>query len=127
MKKLKLLIVAIGLIFISCNSDKETTQEQEAHNLEKMYIEILSLSTSKQCENPDDWAFTSIGSKGCGGPTGFITYSLTLNTTVFLAKIEKYTNTQEEFNTKWGIISTCDSPTSPSSIECVNGKAQLVY
>jgi hypothetical protein len=127
MKNLKLLILAIALTFISCSNDNGSTQEQEAQNLEKMHVEILSLSTSKQCENPADWAFTSIGSKACGGPTGFVAYSLKLNTTEFLDKVEKYTNYQKEFNTKWRIISTCDVPPSPTSIECVNGKVRLVY
>jgi hypothetical protein len=42
-----------------------------------------------------------IGSKACGGPTGFIAYSLKLNTTDFLDKVEKYTNSQKRFNNKW--------------------------
>jgi hypothetical protein len=92
-----------------------------------MQAEILLLSTSTKCENPADWAFTSIGSKACGGPAGFIAYSLKLNTTEFLTKVEKYTNCQKEFNTKWGVISTCDVTPSPTSIECLDGKVQLVY
>jgi hypothetical protein len=126
-KNLKLLILAIGLTFTSCSNDNGSTQEQEAQSLEKMHVEILSLSTSKQCENSADWAFTSIGSKACGGPTGFVAYSLKLNTTEFLDKVKKYTNYQKKFNTKWGVISTCDVSPSPTSIECVNGKVQLIY
>jgi hypothetical protein len=34
---------------------------------------------------------SSIGSKACGGPTGFVAYSLKLNTTEFLTKLK---NTQ---------------------------------
>ncbi|WP_339920471.1 hypothetical protein [uncultured Flavobacterium sp.] len=127
MKNLKLLILVIGLIVTSCSNDNGTSQEQEAQNLEKMHAEILSLAVSKQCENPADWNFTPIGSKACGGPTGFIAYSLKLNTTDFLDKVEKYTNSQKEFNNKWGIISTCDVPPSPTSIKCVNNTAELVY
>jgi hypothetical protein len=40
-----------------------------------------------------DWAFTSIGSKTCNGPTGFVAIPK-LNTTQFLDKVEKYTNYQ---------------------------------
>jgi hypothetical protein len=36
------------------------------------------------------------------GPTGFVAYSLKLNTTEFLDKVKKYTNYQKKFNTKWG-------------------------
>jgi hypothetical protein len=35
------------------------------------------------------------GSKACGGPTGFVAYSLKLNTTEFLDKVKKYTNYQK--------------------------------
>jgi hypothetical protein len=71
-----------------------------------MHVEILSLSTSKQCEN-SALAFTSIGSKACGGPTGFVAYSLKLNTTEFLDKVKKYTNYQKN-SIRNGVISTCD-------------------
>jgi hypothetical protein len=67
-KNLKLLILAIGLTFTSCSNDNGVHKNKSA-SLEKMHVEILSLSTSKQCENSADWAFTSIGSKACGGPT----------------------------------------------------------
>jgi hypothetical protein len=39
--------------------------------------------------------FTSIGSKACGGPTGFVAYSLKLNTTEFLDKVKKIHNYQK--------------------------------
>jgi hypothetical protein len=70
--------------------------------------------------------FTSIGSKACGGPTGFVAYSLKLNTTEFLDKVKKYTNYQKN-SIRNGVISTCDVSPSPTSIECVNGKVQLIY
>jgi hypothetical protein len=59
-KNLKLLILAIGLTFTSCSNDNGSTQEQEAQSLEKMHVEILSLSTSKQCENSADWALLQL-------------------------------------------------------------------
>jgi hypothetical protein len=127
MKNLQLFILAIGLTLISCSNDSESSKEQETENLEKMRAEIFLLSASKQCEDPADWDFTAIGSKACGGPTGFIAFSLKLNTTEFLEKVKKYTNSQKEFNIKWGIISTCDLTPSPSSINCVDGKPHLIY
>jgi hypothetical protein len=72
-----------------------------------MHVEILSLSTSKQCENSADWAFTSIGSKACGGPTGFVAYSLKLNTTEFPTKL-KNTQIIRKNSIRNGVISTCD-------------------
>jgi hypothetical protein len=66
-----------------------------------------------------------IGSKACGGPTGFIAYSLKLNTN-FLTKL-KNTQIIKRIQYEMGIISTCDVPPSPTSIKCVNNTAQLVY
>ena len=127
MRNLKLFILAVGLTFINCSADPALIQKQEGQNIERMYTEILLLAKSKQCENPTNWSYTPIGAKACGGPTGFIAYSLQLNTSEFLAKVEKYTNSQKEYNIKWGIVSSCDQLTSPTSIVCVDGKAQLMY
>jgi hypothetical protein len=38
MKNLKLLILAIGLTFIGCSNDNDSTQEQEAQNLKKIHV-----------------------------------------------------------------------------------------
>jgi hypothetical protein len=89
-------------------------QEQEAQSLEN--VEILSLSTSKQCENSADWALLNC-SKACGGPTGFVAYSLKLNTTEFLTKL-KNTQIIRKNSIRNGVISTCDVSPSPTSIEC---------
>jgi hypothetical protein len=47
MKNLKLLILAIGLTFIVAAMITGITRTR-TQNLEKMHVEILSLSTSKQ-------------------------------------------------------------------------------
>jgi hypothetical protein len=60
--------------------------------------------------------FTSIGSKACGGPTGFVAYSLKLNTTEFLDKAK--TQIIRKNSIRNGVISTCDVSPSPTSIEC---------
>lgn len=94
-----------------------------------MYDEIVSASmvNSTLCTNPAEWTFTAIGSKACGGPTGYIAYSLKINVPEFLKKVENYTNAQNEYNKKWGIISTCEIMNPPSGVDCVNGKPTLIY
>ncbi|HKO77174.1 MAG TPA: hypothetical protein VJU52_08155 [Flavobacterium sp.] len=94
-----------------------------------MYTEIISASmvNSTQCSNPAEWSFTAIGSKSCGGPTGFIPYSLKINVTDFLKKVEDYTKAEDAYNKKWGIISTCDIILPPTRVDCVNGKPTLMY
>jgi hypothetical protein len=127
MKTISLFILPLYLTFISCSNDNSNSQEIDSKNLEKMYDEILVLSNSKQCENSTEWRFTAIGSKACGGPTGYIVYSQKINTSAFLDKVEKYTAAERTFNSKWSITSTCDVPPEPLNISCIEGKAKLVY
>lgn len=141
MKKISLLAIAICLTLNSCNSDdlikytdkeiktEKNTKNKESEELTKLYNKILELSlvNSQTCDNAKDWAFSAIGSKSCGGPTEYIAYSLKINTDNFLKKVKEYTNKQSEFNTKWGVVSSCEVIPVPKSVECVNGKPTLVY
>jgi len=129
MKNIKFLFIAFSIFFFSCNNDDSSSQETENQNLTKMHNEIISASmvSSTPCTNPAEWSFTAIGSKSCGGPTGFIAYSLKINVPEFLKKVENYTNAQEAYNKKWGIFSTCDVILPPSGVDCVNGKPTLIY
>lgn len=127
MKSLILIGFIFNLLLSGCSTDSASTQEQDMQQLEKMYAEISLLSVSQECNNSAEWDFTAIGSKACGGPTGFIAYSLKINTADFLEKVKNYTNAQKEFNDKWNISSSCEVPPAPISIKCENGKAVLVY
>jgi hypothetical protein len=130
MKKTPFLFIAFSLLFYSCNNDDDdTSQESENQNLTAMYNEIISTSmvNSTSCTNPAEWSFTPIGSKACGGPTGVIAYSLKINVPVFLKKVEDYTKTEQAYNKKWGIFSTCNVLLPPAKVDCVNGKPTLIY
>ncbi|HEU4791889.1 MAG TPA: hypothetical protein VFS71_19550 [Flavobacterium sp.] len=129
MKNINFLFIALSIFFFSCNNDDDSSQETENQNLTKMYTEIISASmvNSTQCTNPAEWSFTAIGSKSCGGPTGFIPYSLKINVTEFLKKVENYNKAEDAYNKKWGIISTCDIILPPTRVDCVNGKPTLMY
>lgn len=105
----------------------DLTQEQELALLQKKYDKIISLSESNQCTNSEDWLITAIGAKACGGPTGFIAYSKNLDTVNFLNLVTAYTANQKTYNQKWGVISDCSIPPSPSSIKCENNLPVFVY
>jgi hypothetical protein len=129
MKTIKFLLIAFSILLFSCNTDDSSSQETEMQNLTKLYDEIISSSmvNSTPCTNPAEWSFTAIGSKACGGSTGYIMYSLKINVPEFLKKVKNYTNVQEAYNKKWGIFSTCDIILPPTSVDCVNGKPTLIY
>ena len=132
MKKLKLIgvILLIGICF-SCKDDgavaDDLTQEQEATSLSEMFVEIESLASSVSCSDSSEWAFVSYGSKACGGPVGYIAYSSTIDTVLFLEKVEVHRIAEEDYNMKWGIASDCSAPSQPNGIRCENDNPVFEY
>ena len=104
-----------------------TEQEKDHRKLMDAFDEIYKLSISVSCINANDWTFTAYGSKACGGPQGYIAYSTQIDTVTFLQKVEAYTNLENAYNIKWGIVSTCDLPQQPKEVTCENGFPVLKY
>ena len=86
-----LYAVAVGLLlaFTSCEENDSTltqlgyddlgtglAQGQETDILVSMFHEIYTLGTADSCLNGNDWKYTAIGSKACGGPQMYIPYSI---------------------------------------------------
>ncbi|MBP2831551.1 hypothetical protein J8281_05060 [Aquimarina sp. U1-2] len=128
------LVVALVLFFgilTGCTSDDTSVpnpkQKEQNDSLEEMLGELIKISESVNCVNADDWTFTPIGSKACGGPTGFLAYSTTIDTYDFLQKVTTYATAMNAYNIKWNIVSDCSVPATPVDVACVDGKAELVY
>jgi hypothetical protein len=71
-----------------------------------------------------DWA-SSIGSKACGGPTGFVAYSLKLNTTEFLTKL-KNTQIIRKIQYEMGLFQLVTF-LLPNKYRMCEWKVQLIY
>ncbi|MNQ33953.1 hypothetical protein D3C85_473980 [compost metagenome] len=129
MKKPGFILFAICLILFSCSNDDDSARNKEQRNLDKMYQEIVSVSlvNSQVCTDSNEWDFTAIGSKSCGGSNGYIIFSKKIDKTAFLAKVKAYTDAQAAFNVKWNVFSNCDMILPPSSVDCVDGKPKLLY
>jgi hypothetical protein len=128
MKKL----AAIGMLFFigmcfSCRQNDGLTQEEEAQNLRVLLSEIEVLATSESCVDASAWTYTSYGEKACGGPVGYIGYATSIDTVLFLQKVEAHRKAERAFNEKWGIISTCDTPQEPSGVVCENENPVFTY
>ena len=123
LKAIKIIwIFGILLTILSCSNDnKGSTQEQEAQQLSEMFAEIEALASSESCDDASEWTFTSYGSKACGGPFGYIAYSVNIDTELFLQKVEEHKTAQQIYNEKWDIISDCSVPQEPDAVVCENG------
>lgn len=125
-------LVIFGLIIVAVIAACEKqlipgNPEGESLQLQALYREIDSIAGLYVCDDVEEWQFTAIGDKPCGGPTGYIAFSSRLDTASFLNKVETYTNLQREYNLKWDVVSDCMYVTSPSRIICEDGKPKLVW
>ena len=118
-------LIFIGLI--SCDKNNESTQEEDLKTLNILREKISTLASSTTCEESDDWSFTPIGNKACGGPKGYIAYSKNIEVSKFLKLVEEYTKAEKTYNQKWGIVSDCSVPQQPSAVVCVDGNPTFEY
>lgn len=136
MKRLIYILLLTGIVF-SCSEESEdvpaneitesSSQKADDMLLNNLYEEIVSLSEQYDCSNSDIWTYTPIGAKACGGPAGYIAYPSIIDSNEFMLKVNFYTAQQDTYNTKWGVVSDCSVPPPPTGVECVDGKAVLVY
>lgn len=139
MKKMFTILLLFTLTIIGCDRinelldsfDKPISEhssfEADTTYLSNLRQEIISLSESEFCESSDNWKWTALGSKPCGGPWEYIIYSTSIDTVKFLLKVDQYTNDQEKLNQKWGLASDCMFVGPPNAIDCVDGKPELMY
>ncbi len=127
MKKIILLLVAPILILSSCSHDDSALKIQEQQQLDALYLELISIASSVPCTNSENWTFTAVGSKGCGGPTSYLAYPLSIDTVSFLEKVSYFTSQQEKYNAKWNPNSYCLAVQPPTDVVCVDGKPTFIY
>jgi len=127
MKKITLFaFVLIALPFGSCSTDDDKVQRQEQERIDKLFSELKKISLSVSCTDSSTWTFTEIGNKACGGPSGYIAYSTTIDTASFLKKVKEYSKAVEDYNKKWSIISDCAIVQPPTKVVCKDGLPTLV-
>lgn len=124
---MKKLIIPLLFILGSCQLFEADPKEYALSELDELYKKIVSISESKTCSNSSNWKFTAIGSKACGGPTGYIAYSTEIDEKEFLDLVAQYTKLQNEYNVKNEIFSDCMYIVSPSGVICENGKPVFQY
>ncbi len=120
-------ILMVSIVCLACNDDDNSNRDQEEQHLTKLLAEIQDLANSESCTDPLDWAFTSYGSKACGGPLGYIAYPTTIDTVEFLEKVAEHRMAQQEFNRRWDVVSNCSLADEPRVVECENGSPVFRY
>lgn len=120
-------MIVLFCLLTACKDTFENSMANDQRKLDSELLEIKNMVQKISCVADSEWRITPIGSKGCGGPTGYISYSVEIDTTIFLKKVNEYTTGQKEFNNRWGTVSDCSIPQKPKSIVCENGRPKFVY
>ncbi|TCC88159.1 hypothetical protein EZ428_20775 [Pedobacter frigiditerrae] len=116
------------LLFIACEEkDLYSSKSEDEIEMSSLKIEIDKMSSQVSCDQAIDWKFVTIGSKACGGASGYVAYSVKIDEKLFLDKVDLYTQKQKAFNIKWGVVSDCSLIMPPKAVECINGKPKFVY
>ncbi|REC76108.1 hypothetical protein DRF60_14595 [Chryseobacterium elymi] len=136
-----LLALCTMFTLVSCNTSKnantnlpkdiserpadEDSQKYEQAQLDKLKASIESETSKEKCTAASEWTFAPMGAKACGGPQQYIAYPKKIETAI-LPRIEEYTQKVKAFNEKYNITSDCMMVMPPTSVKCINGKAQLI-
>lgn len=111
----------------NCEEDAPTNQESELADLMIAKKAIEDLAATSVCNEAFTCEAIAFGSKPCGGPTGYLVYS----TSIDIEKLEKivfeYNKSEADYNSKWGVISDCALVTPPATLKCENNKCVAVY
>jgi hypothetical protein len=102
-------------------------KEAEALLLSDLLNEIVGMTSQISCSEANQWQFAPYGSKPCGGPQGYLAYSNNINVTSFLNKVTDYTEKDDAFNVKWGIMSDCTVAMAPEELICHDGVPIILY
>ncbi|WP_075349731.1 hypothetical protein [Algoriphagus marinus] len=115
-------------LVVGCNlSGSDGAGDFSPIALDQLWTDINQLATSQNCTDANDWTFTPVGSKPCGGPMTYIAYSKKIDETKFLELVQSYTELQADYNKRTGAGSDCAIVQRPSGVICENSKAVLVY
>ena len=120
-------VFLLALFILTGACSEELTMEQEADLLKEQLARIETMADTDSCQPGQQYGISPIGHKGCGGPAGFIAYSLDIDVVDFLLAVETYSEAQRAFNIKWGVISDCSLPPAPTAAICTEGTVTLVY
>jgi hypothetical protein len=122
---MKILLISILLLLYS-NCDLTEIQRQEK-KVAELWDELVELSESVSCTNPEEWRAAPVGHKACGGPAAYLPYSVNIDTTRFLDLARQHREESRELNRLTGALSDCSVAMPPNSISCIAGKAELNY
>ncbi|MGH2624994.1 MAG: hypothetical protein ACRDE7_15100 [Sphingobacterium sp.] len=129
MKNIIFTLIAAFFFVTACekegNSDLKVQKEEE---LKMMYENIQESVDTVVCNDASQWSITSLGQDKYGAVKEYIAYPHSIDTANFLNMVKTYTEAEKEYHEKYNPTTTVvlSSP-GPVDVECISGKATLIY
>ncbi|WP_299883914.1 hypothetical protein [uncultured Lacinutrix sp.] len=123
------LSTCLLLMAFQCEDDDNPVDpcENTTSYLNELKTEIEDLASASVCSENFECRFIAFGSKPCGGPWSYLTYSTSIDTLQLTNLVATYNTEQESFNTSCNTVSDCAFVTPPTAMECENNICIPVY
>lgn len=124
---LSITMAMFSVLFFACKEPGLMSKGDEEQILKTIHSEIEKQANQYPCENAGEWKFVEIGSRPCGGASGFIAYSSKVDEKTLFEKIKLFTEKEAVYNAKYNPTAPCAIIVAPKGVACDNGKPKLIY
>lgn len=114
-----LVLIILSVIATGCE-DLSGENTVTLAQLEAQYNEIEEFINQGTCSKDTECNYLPIGSKACGGPSGFIVFPENIDVEALKIMVKNYTENQRKYNKENNVISDCSIPNPPAKLGCID-------
>jgi len=117
------MLVLITLAGVACAAPASRTGDSagsgaarldDTVRLARLEREARALASTTGCAAATSCRTAPVGSRGCGGPRGYVVYCpASTDTVALLRKLEELKRAEMEYNEREGVVSTCEMRMPP--------------
>lgn len=100
------------------DDDPDFSCENQLESLSELGIVIEDLVNSSICDEAFECRYIAFGSKPCGGPWRYLTFSTSIDTIQLRDLVEEYNAIEESYNMNCDAVSDCAFAIPPSGLAC---------
>ena len=117
----------LNFCVLSCFCLVACSDSPNLEDLDMVYAEVMELAGDGSCDEESECSTLAVGSKACGGPSGYIVYCASaVDEAALIDKVDEYTQLEADYNVANDIVSTCDEEQEPG-IEFIDGVCTAIY
>ncbi len=132
---MKKTIVTLGFMSLfmlvtamTCDEEEISTPcENTKLELLEFKTTITAMASTSICSEEFECRFIAFGSKACGGPWEFITYTTSIDTLAFASLVAEYNQMESNYNINCNVISDCSTPQPPIGFDCVDNRCIPIF